>query len=241
MVICDQFISLGISAVLKTFLPKLNSELLIKVSQSASLTILGLGTCVLDYFPVDNLYMQWKRTWIIYSDKIMGAYKSAYPDLETLKPVPMKNYDMGKSPYACNWEDEIFMSNTVQKAQKLLDYDDKLCRLIFILAIFSPVNVDINDEEDKLLKYYQEKISIMIYKHLMSNPSSSNLKCLETMTRIVEIIIELNKMGNILKFGLLPSSEENFDNIDEIEDLVLPDEYLDSEMQNLCYHNDKIN
>ena len=67
---------------------------------------MGLGSCVADYFQVENLCMQWKKSWIIYSDKIIDAYKSAFPDIETLKPVPLNNYDVVQTPFACNLEDE---------------------------------------------------------------------------------------------------------------------------------------
>ena len=45
--------------------------------------------------------------------------------------------------------------------------DEQLGRLVYLLALFSPVKLHIPEKENRLLLSYQQKISIMIYSHLM--------------------------------------------------------------------------
>ena len=76
-------------------------------------------------------------------------------------------FDMGKSPYAKSKNDEDFVDSTRQKLKDLLMSDEHLGRLVYLLALFSPVKFQIPEKETRLLLSYQQKISIMIYSHLM--------------------------------------------------------------------------
>ena len=49
----------------------------------------------------------------------------------------------------------------------VLDNEKHLSRLVYLLALFSPVKLQIPEKENRLLLDYQQKISIMIYSHLM--------------------------------------------------------------------------
>ena len=76
-------------------------------------------------------------------------------------------FDMAKSPYAKSKNDEDFVDSTRQKLKFLLMSDEHLGRLVYLLALFSPVKLQIPEKENRLLLSYQQKISIMIYSHLM--------------------------------------------------------------------------
>ena len=76
-------------------------------------------------------------------------------------------FDMTKSPYAKRKSDEDFVASTSQKLGALLMSDEHLSRLVYLLALFSPVKLQIPEKENRLLLEYQQKISIMIYSHLM--------------------------------------------------------------------------
>ena len=76
-------------------------------------------------------------------------------------------FDMAKSPYAKSKIDEDFVDSTRQKLRDLLKSDEHLGRLVYLLALFSPVKLQIPEKENRLFLDYQQKISIMIYSHLM--------------------------------------------------------------------------
>ena len=76
-------------------------------------------------------------------------------------------FEFGKSPYAKSKTDEDFVDSTRQKLRNLIMSDEHLGRLVYLLALFSPVKLQIPEKENRLLLDYQQKISIMIYSHLM--------------------------------------------------------------------------
>ena len=76
-------------------------------------------------------------------------------------------FDMAKSPYAKSKSDEDFVDSTKQKLRDLVMADEHFGRLIYLLALFSPVKLEIPETENRLFLNYQQKISIMIYSHLM--------------------------------------------------------------------------
>ena len=75
-------------------------------------------------------------------------------------------FDMARSPYAKSKNDEDFVDSTRHELRALIMSDEHLGRLVYLLALFSPV-LQIPDKENRLLLDYQQKISIMIYSHLM--------------------------------------------------------------------------
>ena len=152
----------------KTFFPSFSNEDLKSLSGSASRTLVGFTMCTMDYFPAENLLEQWKQCARIFPDNVVSAYKERFPDIESLEPVPYENFDCCITPYAKCYEDEKFIDATIEKLRDFLCYDAVLCELILLLAIFSPVNVDLTVEKLRLVKHYQQKVSIMIYLHLMS-------------------------------------------------------------------------
>lgn len=76
-------------------------------------------------------------------------------------------FDMAKSPYAKSKSDEDFVDSTRQKLRDLVMADEYFGRLIYLLALFSPVKIEIPEKENRLFLNYQQKISIMMYSHLM--------------------------------------------------------------------------
>ena len=76
-------------------------------------------------------------------------------------------FDTVKSPYAKCKSDEDFVDSTRQRLRDLLMSDQHLGKLIYLLALFSPVKLNMPEKENRLLLEYQQKISIMIYSHLM--------------------------------------------------------------------------
>lgn len=77
------------------------------------------------------------------------------------------------SPYAKCKSDEDFVDRIRQKTKELLLEDEHFGKLIYLLALFTPVQVQLQEEEKQMFKHFQQKVSIMIYSHLMErlNPS----------------------------------------------------------------------
>ena len=76
-------------------------------------------------------------------------------------------YDLTRSPYAKSKSDEDFVDSTRQKMRELVSNDDHFTKLIYLLALFSPVNMTLPEKENTYFKDYQQKISIMTYSYLM--------------------------------------------------------------------------
>ena len=74
---------------------------------------------------------------------------------------------MTKSPYAKCQSDEDFVESTRQKLCELVSYDEHFTKLIYLLALFSPVKMHLPERENTQFKDFQQKISIMTYSHLM--------------------------------------------------------------------------
>ena len=75
--------------------------------------------------------------------------------------------DLTKSPYAKSQSDEDFVDITRQKLNELVQADEHFTKLIYLLALFSPVNIQLPEKENAQFKDYQQKISIMTYSYLM--------------------------------------------------------------------------
>ena len=75
--------------------------------------------------------------------------------------------DLTRSPYAKSKSDEDFVDITRQKMRELVSNDDHFTKLIYLLALFSPVDMKLPEKENTHFKDYQQKISIMTYSYLM--------------------------------------------------------------------------
>ena len=74
---------------------------------------------------------------------------------------------MYKSPYTNSIEDEDFITTIKAQMAAIIDGDEDLCQLLNVLVLFSPLDVEMSQKEKDLWKNFQQKISMMIYTHLM--------------------------------------------------------------------------
>ena len=79
----------------------------------------------------------------------------------------LQRCDLTRSPYAKSKADEDFVDRTRQKLRELVSSDEYFTKLIYLLALFSPVNMQLPEKENTHFKDYQQKISIMTYSYLM--------------------------------------------------------------------------
>ena len=156
-----------VKSVLGFFLPEFDENILEEVSQSASLNTAGLTMTLLDSWSCDNLLEQYSKQCILFPPKIVDFYKHHFPDMDQLKPGRLEDCTIGRSPYAKCIEDEDFISEMQRKMDHFVNGDTFLAKLLMLLSIFSPVGVSISDKDQALLKYFLQKLSIMIYNHLM--------------------------------------------------------------------------
>jgi len=236
--ISNDFFITSMNVANNTFFPNMCHEYLKFMSENAMRTLTGFNICILDYFPANNLLQQFKNCSRFCSDGILSTYKERFPDMERLDPVPYKNYDLHITPFAKCYEDEEFVEQTIDKFQQFLCHDEELCELILLLAIFSPANVNLCEDQLRLVKHYQQKATFMIHKHLMARRNYDNLTSLVVMTKIVACINDLNRLGLIVQHGLLKKSHdedefgENF-NIESIDIERLEEDTIEFEFKQL--------
>jgi len=162
------FYRCAIRKFLSVFLPELGGATLDLITGNVSLTAMGISFCAFRSFTSRTLLEQYQNSSIMALDSIWSHYKEVFPDIENLKPVPLESFDLCSSPYAQRFEDEEFIDAISGKFSNLLKGDLELGKIIILLALVSPVGLDLAPEEVALLKEFQQKISIMVYNHLMS-------------------------------------------------------------------------
>ena len=120
---------------------------------------------------------------------------------------------MGKSPFTNNIEDEEFIYTTKSQIAALIDGDDDLCELLHVLVLFSPLDVELSDKENDLLKHFQHKITMMIHSHLIQK--NDNLTALSKVTALVSMIKKFQQIGKILTYGMIKpvEYEDSIENI----------------------------
>ena len=163
-----EFSRCAVKEFLSVFLPELSGATVDLIAGNVSLTVFGISCCAFRSFTSRTLLEQYQNGSIIALDSIWSHYKQVFPDIENLKPVPIESYDICSSPYAQRFEDEQFIDAISEKFSNLLKGDLELGKIIYLLALVSPVGLDLASEEVALLKEFQQKISIMLYNHLMS-------------------------------------------------------------------------
>ena len=110
-----------------------------------------------------------------------------------------------KSPFMENVEDEHFIKETILKVKHIIDGDENLAHLFQLLVCFSPVDLDLGDKNIRIMKEFQDKVSIMIYTYLLKR--SSNLESLEKMTKLVSLVDDVHKMGKLFSVRHLQTTE----------------------------------
>ena len=142
--------------------------------------------------------------------------------------------DLTRSPYAKSKSDEDFVDITRQKMRELVSNDDHFTKLIYLLALFSPVDMKLPEKENTQFKDYQQKISIMTYSYLMGRyklksskiyfskvflfrNSSDNLTSTNRMANVVSMMEDFNKVGRIFRDGLINCQMDGSVELDCIE------------------------
>jgi len=211
-----EFSQAAIREFLRVFLPQLSAATLDLIAGNVSLTVMGISCCAFRSFNSRTLLEQYQNSSIIPLDNIWSHYKQVFPDIEHLKPVPIKSFDICSSPYAQRFEDEQFFDAISEKFSNLLKGDLELGRIILLLALVSPVGLDLASEEVVLLKEFQQKISIMVYNHLMSKEELDNILVLQKMYQFVSLMENLNRCGAIFHHGLINHGDQDGELIENI-------------------------
>jgi len=198
------------------FLPQLSGATVDLIAGNVSLTVFGISCCAFRSFNSRTLLEQYQHGSIIALDSIWSHYKQVFPDIENLKPVPIESYDICSSPYAQRFEDEQFIDAISEKFSNLLKGDLELGKIIYLLALVSPVGLGLASEEVALLKEFQQKISIMLYNHLMSKEELDNILVLQTMYQFVSLLENLNRCGAIFHHGLINHGDQHGEQIENI-------------------------
>ena len=138
------------------------------------------------------------------------------------KSHPLAEYTCMKSPWASSIEVEDFVENTYDVLSRLIKGDPELGKMLGLLALFSPVQVALENEQKCSLKQFQSKISMVIYNHILGKETVDNSSAFERITRLVNILKNLNKCGEIFHDGIIYLDvEDEMDDIENIEVSVL--------------------
>ena len=154
---------------LKYFLPTIEEKVVLAASKSVQFTTSGLVHCVSmgSCFKYKNFLDQVEKILFFPSKKHIQFYLDLPYNLREIEPMTHSQLDTYISPYAKSLEDEQLVSNTAEKIKILLEGDIQLSHLLNMLTLFTPVNVDMSVDDLSLFKYFQEKITMMMYTHLM--------------------------------------------------------------------------
>ena len=156
-----------VQTTLKHFLPKVEEKVILAMSKSVQTTTSGLDHCSFHCFKFENLLDQAEKALFFPSKKHVQFYLDLPVNAREIEAITPDRSDRYISPYAKSQEEEELVSTTMARTRNLLDGDLKLSHLLNMLALFSPVNVDMSTEDYSNLKFFQEKITVMIYTHLM--------------------------------------------------------------------------
>ena len=156
-----------VQTTLKHFLPKVEEKVILAMSKSVQSTTSGLDHCSFHCFKFENLLDQAEKALFFPSKKHIQFYLDLPVNTREIEAITPDRVDRYISPYAKSQEEEELVSTTMARTRNLLDGDLKLSHLLNMLALFSPVNVDMSTDDYTSLKFFQEKITMMIYTHLM--------------------------------------------------------------------------
>ena len=156
-----------IQTTLKHFLPNVEETVLFAMTKSVQSTTSGLEHCSFQTFKYKNLLDQAENALFFPSKKHSKFYRDLPFNAEEIEPITHERCDTYISPYAKSREEEELVSTTMEKTRSLLNGDIQLSHLLNMLALFSPVKVDMSMDDTCSLKFFQEKITMMIYTHLM--------------------------------------------------------------------------
>jgi len=202
---------------LRKVLPGLSDSYIQGLASSTSITLLGLSAGVQQCFCDGSMLDQIQRSFPC-STEFLDFWKRIAPDIDELKALPMEAFAMMTSPWAPKIEHEEFVAETFQQLNEVIDGDKDVSQLLFLLALFSPVNIQTSAEETVCLKQFQSQMSMLVYSHVLGQQEMDNTSALEWVGRIGRIIQDLHKCGQIFSEGVIQYSEEDImEDIDAIE------------------------
>ena len=154
---------------LKSFLPETKAQILKTITNNVIITLSGLEICTFNLFQNNNLLEQWIKSFnFVRSDKLVQFYRSSFPDIETIGAFDIKRFDFMVSPFAKCIEDERFVSVVRENVKQVLIYDKHLGKMLYLLALLSPVDLSLPDKEVAILKKFQQRISFLVHSYLMT-------------------------------------------------------------------------
>ena len=226
IVMSNDYISIGKSIsetigieFLRNILPGFQEQSIRDISSSTSFTLFGLLAGMDQCLSRESMLDQIQLCFFCTSD-FLKFWKDIVPDIDELKALPLDAFAMFTSPWAPNIEHEDFVAETFHQLDNLLHGDQDLSRLLLLLSLFSPVDIEHSAEENVWLKKFQNKISVMVYSHVMGqeNMQMGNKQALEIVRRMERIIVDLYKCGQIFHQGLIHyDQEEKLEDIETIE------------------------
>ena len=201
---------------LRIFFPDFSLISLQKIASSTSKTLLALMTGLDQCFHHSSLLDQIQH--FPCSSALGNFLKNAVPEMDQVNAVPLEAFEIMTSPWASNIEDEEFVAEIFNQLVKLVFGDREIMKFLTLLALFSPVNIQLTAEETFGLKQFQSKISMLAYNHVLGQESVENASALEWVGKIGRMVEDLHKVREIFTEGVIYHDEaDNVENIDDID------------------------
>ena len=183
---------------LKLFLPNFQEICINQLNKENQMVIISLFGGLEHCFRNRSLLFQALNSYLC-PPTVLESLKMKFPYAETMKGIPIEEYEMFTSPWANTLEDEEYVKQTYDYLEELIEDDQEVSKMLTFLVFFSPLTDNLSQEASVVLKQFQSKLTMVIYNYLMSKPGSDNLRVLDKLTKFVQIIHRLRKCGKILK------------------------------------------
>ena len=183
---------------LKLFLPNFQNICINQLNKENQMVIISLLGGLEHCFRNRSLLFQALNSYLC-TPSVLESLKMKFPHAETMKGIPIGEYEMFTSPWANTLEDEEYVKQTYDYLEELIEDDQEVSKMFTFLVFFSPHSDNLSQEASVELKQFQSKLTMVIYNYLMNKPGSDNLRVLDKLTKFVQIIHRLRKCGEILK------------------------------------------
>merc|ERR1719397_998331 len=85
--------------------------------------------------------------------------------------------------------------------------DQMLGRLLAMLVMFSPVEVELTRKEEATLKQFQSQVTIIMYNHILG--TEENTGAVSRLSHLVDIIRDIHRCGVILWENILQACPDS--------------------------------
>lgn len=159
VVIAKESNEVFVSKFLKMFFPSFKEETLMRLQANIRFTIQGIIRALHSSLHFSNLMDQMKTIFFT-SEKYMKFFEGHFPDLSHIEPFPTPPLP------PLNAEEGKFIQETFNNVKIVKGCD--LVPLFFLLALFTPVDEEFEEEEIRNILHLHQKAIKLLYSDMIS-------------------------------------------------------------------------